>query len=532
MTTSVRPLLVLFSFLAFAAPAHPAAADPPRDPDTYVLLARELLFLGANGLVESGNVGVIDHPGVFAKIGEGARLEEASALASSNVLLDAFTSVDDVFVNSLKTQRSSAIRGAVSAFGTVPLLVLDPLPAFAPTREAVEVPTGGSLDLAPGSYGKVTVRKSATLVLTGGLYDLDDLKVRDDASVRAAGPVEVRIARRLRFNSRTFVGPMPGSGLAPQDIVLVTGARSVRVGQSFTMLGRVIAPVAWFNSRNALTVSGQIVARRIQLHPGSTLRLATGGDPTPTPTPSTTPTPSGPTATAGGPPTPTPAPSVTPTPGTPSPTPTAGMGTCGDGVVDTPGEQCDDGNLTNGDGCSSACKIEVGEVCTFTPGGWGARCAGDNPGCRRDAGFASAFPAGLLIGDQAGLDGPAGGFAALWTTPQAIEAYLPAGGKAGALTADLTNPSSTPAGVLGGHLVAAKLNVAIAGTPANLRLLGCVHPQLRNLTIGQLIALADQAVATGSLPAGLKLSHLTQALDSVNNNFDDCEQNLGCLGTP
>jgi cysteine-rich repeat protein len=509
MTTSVRLILVLFSFLAFATPARPAAADPPRDPDTYVLLARELLFLGANGLVESGNVGVIDHPGVFAKIGEGARLEDASALASSNVLLDAFTSVDDVFVNSLKTQPSSAIRGAVSAFGTVPLLVLDPLPAFAPTREAVEVPTGGSLDLPPGSYGKVTVRKSATLVLTGGLYDLDDLKVLDDASVRAAGPVEVRIARRLRFNSRTFVGPMPGSGLAPQDIVLVTGARSVRVGQSFTMLGRVIAPVASFNSRNALTVSGQIVARRIQLHPGSTLRLATGGDPTPTPAPT---------------------PSTTPTPG--GPTPTAGMGTCGDGVVDTPGEQCDDGNLTNGDGCSSTCKIEVGEVCSFTPGGWGARCAGDNPGCRRDAGFASAFPAGLLIGDQAGHDGPAGGFAALWTTPQAIEAYLPAGGKAGALTADLTNPSSTPAGVLGGHLVAAKLNVAIAGTPANLRLLGCVHPQLRNLTIGQLIALADQAVATGSLPAGLKLSDLTQALDAVNNNFDDCEQNLGCLGTP
>jgi cysteine-rich repeat protein len=31
---------------------------------------------------------------------------------------------------------------------------------------------------------------------------------------------------------------------------------------------------------------------------------------------------------------------------------------CGDGVVDT-GEQCDDGNTTSGDGCSSTCQTET-----------------------------------------------------------------------------------------------------------------------------------------------------------------------------
>src|SRR5512140_3121708 len=32
-------------------------------------------------------------------------------------------------------------------------------------------------------------------------------------------------------------------------------------------------------------------------------------------------------------------------------------GKCGDGVVNT-GETCDDGNTTNGDGCSSTCQTE------------------------------------------------------------------------------------------------------------------------------------------------------------------------------
>jgi cysteine-rich repeat protein len=43
---------------------------------------------------------------------------------------------------------------------------------------------------------------------------------------------------------------------------------------------------------------------------------------------------------------------------------------CGDGVLDI-GEQCDDGNLVNGDGCSALCEIEKpddGQGCT--PGYW------------------------------------------------------------------------------------------------------------------------------------------------------------------
>ncbi|CAN5226422.1 hypothetical protein BH11MYX1_BH11MYX1_07060 [soil metagenome] len=39
-----------------------------------------------------------------------------------------------------------------------------------------------------------------------------------------------------------------------------------------------------------------------------------------------------------------------------------GSHACGDGVLDS-GEQCDDGNTTSGDGCSSVCKIETANTC-------------------------------------------------------------------------------------------------------------------------------------------------------------------------
>jgi cysteine-rich repeat protein len=38
----------------------------------------------------------------------------------------------------------------------------------------------------------------------------------------------------------------------------------------------------------------------------------------------------------------------------------------GDGIVQ-PGEECDDGNLANGDGCSSTCTVELGFVCSGFP---------------------------------------------------------------------------------------------------------------------------------------------------------------------
>ncbi|MBL8913767.1 MAG: DUF4215 domain-containing protein, partial [Archangium sp.] len=40
---------------------------------------------------------------------------------------------------------------------------------------------------------------------------------------------------------------------------------------------------------------------------------------------------------------------------------------CGDGIVASPAEACDDGNSMNGDGCSSTCTVETGFQCSGQP---------------------------------------------------------------------------------------------------------------------------------------------------------------------
>lgn len=193
-----------------------------------------------------------------------------------------------------------------------------------------------------------------------------------------------------------------------------------------------------------------------------------------------------------------------------------------------------------------------GDFCTYTQGGWGTSCSGGNPGCRRDAHFDEVFPGGLLLGDQDGSDGD-GEFSLLLQSSAAVEAFLPAGGKPSALDADLVDPLSSSAGSFAGQLAAAKLNVGFddagfldkgyAGVAlGDLIFVSGVDSDLVGKTVRDVIALADLAIsghyADGKIDldldgnVDLTISDLSTALDVLNNNFDNCTQNLGHLGLP
>lgn len=60
---------------------------------------------------------------------------------------------------------------------------------------------------------------------------------------------------------------------------------------------------------------------------------------------------------------------------------------CGDGLLATPIEACDDGDPDDGDGCSGACRVEVGWSCAFDPTGPpDSVCTASCGDGRRDAG--------------------------------------------------------------------------------------------------------------------------------------------------
>jgi hypothetical protein len=181
---------------------------------------------------------------------------------------------------------------------------------------------------------------------------------------------------------------------------------------------------------------------------------------------------------------------------------------------------------------------DPGDFVTYTQGGWGTKCRGNNPGCLRDTHFASVFPNGLILGDADGPDGD-GFFAAKFDTSAAVEAFLPTGMAPKPLDADYLNPTTTSAGVFAGQLTAAKLNVgfddagvfdAMKSDPsiklADLVFVANVHPALFGLTVADVIAICDAVISgeqaapvdINGMPVGI--GDLNDALDKLNNDFD------------
>ena len=168
-------------------------------------------------------------------------------------------------------------------------------------------------------------------------------------------------------------------------------------------------------------------------------------------------------------------------------------------------------------------------------GGWGTVCHGNNPGCYRDLWFDTAFPSGIVLGCDMG-------FVATFTSSQAVEDFLPTGGRPGALTSDVTDPlGTTDAGVLLAQLLALELSLGFDVADPDFSLSGAAFVDqiicntgtaFEGMSIG---ALADEAnIVLGGCTGttGLSAGELSYYLTLVNENYAGGEVDLGMVCAP
>ncbi len=197
--------------------------------------------------------------------------------------------------------------------------------------------------------------------------------------------------------------------------------------------------------------------------------------------------------------------------------------------------------------------IPPGDYYSYTQGGWGAKCAGNNPGCLRDANFDTVYPGSLIVGDQDGDDADSS-FALVMTSSQAVEDFLPDGGPSSALSDDEVDVANSSAGNLAGQLIAARLNVdfddagvldglknQVAIKLGDLVYVDGVNPVFFGETVRSVLDLADKAISgeelepfdvDSDLIGDVTFEELKDAVEVVNTNFDDGNQNQGNLAEP
>lgn len=206
-----------------------SAADGALDVDAslsdFSVLGVEGVYLKKNATVVSGDVGVVEaSTGPFLAgseeltVGIGVSLVDGTLrVIGDSVQVKSGAGVGDVYANDLS--GDGTVSGSVTSPIHLPLdVTLPPVPTVSPGTVDFDVPQNGSLSLDAGAYGLLKVRKGASVMLTGGVYEFSDWDLGDNVTLVASAPVEVRVAGRVATGKSSSIGPAAGSGLDASDV--------------------------------------------------------------------------------------------------------------------------------------------------------------------------------------------------------------------------------------------------------------------------------------------------------------------------
>ena len=173
---------------------------------------------------------------------------------------------------------------------------------------------------------------------------------------------------------------------------------------------------------------------------------------------------------------------------------------------------------------------DCGQLRTQTPGGWGAAPSGNNAAAYLKANFDDAFGDFITVGCY-----PDNYYIKL-TSAGAIETLLPTGGKAQALTASATDPSSI-ANVLVGHIVALTLAVGFDNYDADFGAGGTHLGQMEistgafaGWTVSEFLMEANKVL--GGCSSAYSIQDVLTTATAINENYVDGKIDNGYLDCP
>lgn len=273
LSMSARLQLVTLTGVLFAGylcvGSTPAAAEPPRDLDTYVLLGVHAVNLGRGTFVAAGNVGVNEAAGTFDLHRE---VFVAGGLVADVARVGHATSVDALFVNQLSARSDVVVRAADPTPFTAPIVALPPLPGFAPSSLPVSVRGQDRMTLAPGAYGAIEVGMQGILELTGGAYEFASLDVNIFGAVLVDAPATINVQGDLKIGRFGRLGAAR-TGVGARDVRVTVGGESVRFGDTSHAAIDLFAPNAHLRFGRSFRGEGRFVGNDINGRETMNLRL-------------------------------------------------------------------------------------------------------------------------------------------------------------------------------------------------------------------------------------------------------------------
>lgn len=258
-----------------------------------VIFAINSVNLGEHAEVLSGDVVVQNAP--FAQtLAPGSNLEVGNhtfTSANTDLLADrihvqnqALVAGDVCYFSQLT--GNGTIDGTIGTLSALPVFQVQP-DFFAATGSgvdgAVDIQKGKVVELAPGDYGRLNIKKDGVAILTGGNYEFAAINLANGAQLLAAAAVEIRVRQDVETGNAAFVGPVEDSGVTAKDIVIFvtgeggygspTGNVSVRIGTKGSIYANVFAERGTIFLINQVFATGAFIAKDIRVGPHSQIIL-------------------------------------------------------------------------------------------------------------------------------------------------------------------------------------------------------------------------------------------------------------------
>ncbi len=248
-------------------------------PHRFVLLAEKKIKIDGQALSE-GNIHSNDKI-EFKKGNPSTHTGNLTAVKDIKVDKDNTIDGDATAGKKVKLKGNATVTGTVTENANVANELL-PVLSFVAGGDNVTVPENQSLSLAPGSYGKVKVKKGGTLVLSSGDYFFEEMDLKDETTLSVdvtAGPVTTNTVKKLHFHKNSEVDIISSLPSASR-LVTFNSMKKVELFEGSRVLGTIIAPDDKVKIKKEVSFKGAICAKEIEvgkdgifLHHSSTTSL-------------------------------------------------------------------------------------------------------------------------------------------------------------------------------------------------------------------------------------------------------------------
>ncbi len=173
----------------------------------------------------------------------------------------------------VKSQTSVSNSGTINGTKTIGPVANEPLPSLSYSAGGLNktVPNGGSLTLAPDSYGIVTMSNGGTLKLTSGEYFMNELRYAStidngtiEIDLSSGNPITINVVTNLQLGHEIEIRLLP-NGEADSKLVTFNTKQSTAAnwGREAYLLGSFNAPNAVVTLVKNTQLRGSICAKEI-----------------------------------------------------------------------------------------------------------------------------------------------------------------------------------------------------------------------------------------------------------------------------